>query len=177
MTSFLFLKSFWSSFSVPIPTFWYQFCSRVTRTEPHNQDVVLRVLNTVWRWHQRIYVLLTLLEVNPSTLFARFLAWTHRALGRRSELTRTPKSLSHLDLGRGESFKLYLWRRLFLPTLIILHFPILNSICHFPAQSNNLPRSSWRTAASWSVSIILPIFVSSGNILTSLLIPARRSLI
>lgn len=104
---------------------------------------------------------LMLLETDPSTLFVQFFGLN--ALGQRSELTKTPKSLSHPNLLLWVSFKQQLCERLFHPTLTILHFPTFNSICHLPVQSCHLFSWPWKIPVSYSDSITLSILVLSAE--------------
>lgn len=110
-------------------------------------------------------LLLALLEMKPSTLFARFLAWIHWFLGRTLDLS---KSLKSTPRERSE---------LFHPTLITLYFFIINSMCHFPVHSYSLSRSPCISFAFWSVLISLPTLVPLVILLTSLFIAKAISFI
>ena len=58
-----------------------------------------------------------------------------------------------------------------------LHFPKLNSICHFSDHSINLLRSSCKCCLSASFFIFLNTFVSSANVNTLLVMSSSKSLI
>ena len=58
-----------------------------------------------------------------------------------------------------------------------LHFPKLNSICHFSDHSVNLLRSSCKCCLSASLLIFLNTFVSSANFNTLLVMSSSKSLI
>ena len=67
------------------------------------------------------------------------------------------------------SFPCPVWRH--------LHFPKLNSICHFSEHSGNLLRSSCKCCLSASLLIFLNTFVSSTNFNTLLVMSSSKSLL
>lgn len=86
------------------------FFENITSSKRINSAVRKSEVNSImemkskakYSWLTAAHLLLTFLELNPSQFFARFLACKHwYYLGRRWKFTKTPKSLSYLDLLMG----------------------------------------------------------------------------
>ena len=115
--------------------------------------------------------------INPRIWFPFAAAIPHCSDTFMSALIVNPKSFSFKVVFstvspivyRASSFPCPVWRH--------LHFPKLNSICHFSDHSINLIRSSCKCCLSASLLIFLNTFVSSANFNTLLVMSSSKSLI
>ena len=94
-----------------------------------------------------------------------------------SELIVNPKSYSFTVVFSTLSPIVYCASSFPYPVRRHLHFPKLNSICHFLDQSVTLFRSSCNCCLFASLLIFLNTFVSSANFNTLLVISSYKSLI